>query len=312
MESYKIVLSQVEIMFILIAVGFILVKKRLISKSSVSDISNILLYIVVPSLMIKAYGRENNKEESLYLIISFILAILFHIVAILISNIMIKKSKNVDYKIDRLAVVYSNCGFMAFPILSAISGDKGIFYGSAFVAVFNVFLWTHGIKIITEGSRFNLKKAVLNPGCIAVLLGIITYAFQIKYPVVINDSIDFFAGLNTPLAMIVVGSMLSDVKLKEFFNFKIMFVTFIRNLFAPAVFIALILLLKLINIKGSMIDVCIASILCASCPAAASITLVPSSFGIDAQHGAKIISFSTICSIVTLPVITAGIKILLK
>ena len=199
MEAAKIVLNQVGVMFLLVAVGYVLIKKKIISGYAITNISNILLYLVVPVLLIKAYSREIKFDEAISLLSAFLISIFINVLGILIANTLIKKSDNDDYKIDRLSVIYSNCGFMAFPILSVVLGDEGIFYGSAFVAVFNIFLWTHGIKVLTENKNLSIKKVLFNPGCVAVMLGLITYIFQINYPYIIQESIYSICDLNTPL-----------------------------------------------------------------------------------------------------------------
>lgn len=304
MEAAKIVLNQVGVMFLLVAVGYILIKKKIISGYAITNISNILLYLVVPVLLIKAYSREIKFDEAISLLSAFLISIFFHVLGILIANTLIKKSDNDDYKIDRLSVIYSNCGFMAFPILSVVLGDEGIFYGSAFVAVFNIFLWTHGIKVLTENKNLSIKKVLFNPGCVAVMLGLITYIFQINYPYIIQESIYSICDLNTPLAMFVVGGMLADIKWSKFLDKKLILVTFIRNLCLPIAGVFIIKILKIYLISMNMAEVCMSIALCAACPVAASISLLPVSLGIESSRGAKIIAFTTICSIVTLPFIT--------
>lgn len=305
MEAAQIVLHQVIIMFLLILIGIILIKRNIVNKNSLKDLSNILLYVVVPALLIRAYNKKIQKEELIGLGISFILSISFHILAIILAKIFIKKRNNENYIIDRLGVVYSNCGFMAFPILNVALGDKGIFYGASFVAMFNVFIWSNGVKSLEESKKFSVKKAIINPGCIAAGLGIITYIMQISYPSVVTDTMDFLADLNTPLAMIAVGCMLSDVKWKEVLKDITLYkIVFIRNIIIPVIFLLILSALHISNISKTVRTVCIAIVLCASCPTANSISLIPKSLGFDGSRGAKIIAFTTILSIITLPLIT--------
>ena len=150
-----------------------------------------------------------------------------------------------------------------------------------------------------------MKKAIINPGCIAAGLGIITYIMQISYPSVVTDTMDFLADLNTPLAMIAVGCMLSDVKWKEVLKDITLYkIVFIRNIIIPVIFLLILSALHISNISKTVRTVCIAIVLCASCPTANSISLIPKSLGFDGSRGAKIIAFTTILSIITLPLIT--------
>lgn len=286
-------------MALLIAIGLVSVKKKLISSSIVKELSNILLYLVVPALLIKSYTKEIKKEELIGLGIAFLLSFLFHVLAIIISKIF----KN--NMIEKLGMIYSNCGFMAFPILSVVLGDKGVFYGAAFVAMFNIMIWTSGLKMLTGDKKLNLKKAILNPGCIAAMLGIITYLMQIKYPAIISDTMGFLAALNTPLAMICIGALLSHIKWKELLkDINLLKITFIKNIFIPIIFILLIVVLRLPSISETIRQVCITIILCGACPAASSISIIPVSLDMDGKRGAEIVAITTLFSIITLPLVS--------
>ena len=299
MDSSLIVFHQVGVMALLIAIGLISVKKKLISTSIVKELSNILLYLVVPALLIRSYSKEIKKEELIGLGFAFLLSILFHIVAILISKIF----KN--NMIEKLGMIYSNCGFMAFPILSVVLGDKGVFYGAAFVAIFNIMIWTSGLKMLTGDKKLNLKKSILNPGCVAAFLGIITYCLQINYPKIVSDTMDFLAALNTPLAMLCIGVLLSKIKWKAILkDINLLKVTFIKNIFIPIIFILLIVVMHLPSINETARQVCITIILCGACPAASSISIIPASLDMDGERGAEIVAITTLFSIITLPLVS--------
>ena len=305
MEVVTIVVHQVTIMFLLIAVGIILLKKNIVTLAATRAFCNVLLIIVVPSMMINSYHQPFSAEKTFGLLIAFILAVAVHFLAVAISRLLIRKDEANRYRIERLGAVYSNCGFMGFPVLAALLGTEGVFYGTAFNAVFNIFIWIEGIGTLQDGKKLGLKKSILNPGCIAVMIGLIIYFTQIPIPKQITETVAYLGSMNAPLAMLVTGMFLASVSPREIIkDWRTMKVAFLRTLFIPLLFLGCLTLLGVSGWFPGSEKACIAIAVSASCPAAASIILIPASLGMDGSQGAKILAFSTLLSIITLPLMS--------
>lgn len=300
-----IVAKQVIIMFILILIGVIACRKNILSLNATRGLSDFILVIVAPCLLITAFNREINSKEVKGLFLAVILAIIFHIIAIVLGNLFIRKRESSDYRVERMGCVYSNCGFMAFPLLSAILGDIGVFYGAIYVAIFNIVLWSGGVVTLTSWKEMNKKKIFFNPGIIGVFLGMIFYFSQIKLPEVIYTPINYLATLNTPLSMIMIGVFLARVNVfKMLKNLRIYMVSLIRLIILPLVLILFIKCTGLADIFTGASDVTIAISICCACPAAVSIILMVSKRKLNDEYGAEILAMSTLLSLVSLPLIT--------
>ena len=141
MNIFTSVSSQVFIMLMLIIVGFVLSKKGVITQSGTKDISGILLNIVTPCVLVKAYQIDYSAELVYELLISFLLSIGIHMVFIVAAHIIWKYEKDESkYKAQVFTSIYSNCGFMGIPLLAATMGDKGVLIGSTYLAMFNVIV----------------------------------------------------------------------------------------------------------------------------------------------------------------------------
>ena len=175
-ENFIIIAQQVLVLFILIAVGFICGKKKIITDFSARHMTDIVLYVVTPCVMISAFQREFSFELLSGLIICVACSALIFAVSILICNLIFHDKDESRKAVIRFATIYSNCAFMSLPLQKAILGDDGWFYGSIFVAVFNIFVWTHGLVSMSgDKKQLSFKKLVLNPGLIGVLLAIILF-----------------------------------------------------------------------------------------------------------------------------------------
>ncbi|MBQ2755270.1 MAG: AEC family transporter, partial [Oscillospiraceae bacterium] len=146
MEIALITARQCVIMLALMAVGFVAFKIKILDKTSSSHISNFLMSVVVPCLIINSLQQDYSKETLKGYFLALILSIAAHILAIIIAQIVIRnKNKEASKNIARFAVIYSNAGFIAIPIVGAIFGDEGLFYASAYLAVYNFLSWTQGV-----------------------------------------------------------------------------------------------------------------------------------------------------------------------
>lgn len=297
------VLSQVVIMFLLLSVGFFCYKKKIINEETSAQMSEVLLMIVTPAVIIKAFQMEFKMELVKGLLISFLFAIISHIVGIVISHLIIRKQPNgKEYCVERFACVYGNSGFMGIPLIAAVLPDKGVFFASIFIAVFNIFMWTHGITLMT--GKFTTKdflKLLKSPPIISVIVGILIFILQIKLPFVISTSIGYIADLNTPLAMIITGIYIAKSNLlSAFTDKKIYKVAFVRLLFIPFI---MIVIYMFINVTDSLKTIIIANLISTSCPTAASTLLLATKFRANPEHASKIVAASTAFSIITIPIV---------
>lgn len=299
MELSLIVSIQVLIVFILITVGFILKKLNMIDEHGSKQLTGILLMIVTPCVLINSYQKEFKTEYAFNLFLAALFTILIHVIMIIISTLLYKKEETKRYRINIFSAIYSNCGFMAIPLLSAVLGEDGVFYGSAYLAVFNIFYWTHGV-ILYSGSKkaLSLKKAFLNPGVIGTILSLLLFIFQISLPKIILEPVKYLAGLNTPLAMIVLGAYLANINFKNTLKkLSIYTVSFLRLILFPIIAIVLAKIMHLDN------TVATAVLISSACPTATVTTLFAAKFNLDAEYASELVSISTILSIITIPLV---------
>ena len=140
MEAAVLTLHQVILMMLLIAVGIACARLKWFSDEVAQALSRFLLWFVTPALLINAFSRDYNATEAHNLLLSGLLGIIFHLLAAGVAKLAIRRGDKGKCAIARMSAMYSNCGFMAFPLISAVLGEIGVFYGSAFVGMFNLSL----------------------------------------------------------------------------------------------------------------------------------------------------------------------------
>lgn len=299
MELAFTVFGQVCMMFLLIACGFTAAKLKLVDKSGGKQITNILLYFVSPLVIIDAYQMKWRDDLVINLLIAFGLGIATHIIGGIISYLLVKKKNNENCAIERFAVMYSNCGYMALPLVSALFGAEGVFYASAYMLVFQLLSWTHGYLLMCgKTDKKALLQAFLSPVLISVFAGLLIFFLQIELPGVIKNTVSMMAALNTPLAMLVTGITLAGTKLKLVFtSARPYYIMLLSCLLVPLTAMAVYFFLPS-SIPPMLILV---NLISAACPCAVLTILFATRFELNEAYASNTLTLQNICCIVTIP-----------
>lgn len=298
------VFVQVVIMFIIMAIGILCYKKKMLSENVGAELSKFLLMIVNPCVILNAFQIEYKPELASGLMISALLAVISNTLGVVIATVFVKKNpERKEYIVERFAIVFSNCGFMGIPLIQAVVGDIGVFYASTYVAVFNLFTWTYGVSIMKgKMTGKDIIKVLKSAPIISIAVGIIIFLFSIKLPVVIEKPIEFIANLNTPLAMIVTGIYLARTNVKEAIkNIRIFLVSGLRLIVVPLIMLVLFVFIKAdSDVFKSLL---VANMIATACPTASSTLMMSRMFDRNAEYASMIITISTLFSILTIPII---------
>lgn len=292
------VLTQVIILLVLILVGVVLARAGIINKAGAACMTDICLLLVTPCVIIKSFIREFDPSALKELLISFLIAACAHIGFILLSRLIPDRDLH-RRRVLQFAVIFSNCGFMAIPLQEALLGDEGVFYGSAFIAIFNLFIWSYGILLMSGDKKYlTPKKMLLNPGFIGIAIGLVIFLFSIPLPNAVSQPISYIAALNTPVPMLIIGYHLSECDLlKSLKSIKTIAVILLRLFVFP---LAALGVMYLCGIRGTML---VSAVISCSAPTAAITTMFSSKFQNDTELSVGIVSLSTILSLVSMPLI---------
>lgn len=306
LENFLMVGQQVLILFILIAVGVVCGKVRFLTPNTAKHLTNIVLYFVTPCVVIDAFQRDFEPELLTNLGVTALCAILVHSVSIVIAFVVFRDKNASRRCVLRFGTVFSNCGFMSIPLQAALLGADGVFYGAAFVAVFNLILWSYGLLVMSGDKKaLSPKHLLLNPGVIGVVAGLILFLFSIHLPEVLSKPVSYMAALNTPLPMIIIGFYLSRTNLREALRDKKAYAAIALRLIAIP--LLTLLLMFVFQIRGVVLVACV---IAAAAPVAAATTMFAAKFDRDTSLSVNLVSLSTLFSLVTMPLIVGLAQIL--
>lgn len=301
-QNLIIVSEQVAILFILIALGFVCGKTKLINESGAKILTDLVLYFATPCIMIKSF-QEVRYDPSLVLnlAVTALCAALIITGSIIIVRFVFRDKDENRKVVLRFASVFSNCGFMSLPLQQALLGSKGVFYGAVFVAVFNVIVWSYGLIDMSGGKKaFSAKKLILNPGVIGAIAATVLFVARINLPNIVLSPISYIAALNTPIPMLVIGYHISRTKIKTHLTDPAVYAVMALRL--AAIPMAALFVMKLFGVEADILTACTVA---SSAPVAATTTMFATKFERDTHLSVGLVSVTTLVSIVTMPVIIA-------
>ena len=284
------VLQQVVILLLLMALGVLLAKRGIFTEAGVKSMTELVLTIVTPCVIIKSFIREFDPSTLKAILISFVAAIGVHVLFIAIGTLLCRSKDEARRRVLRFGVVFTNCGYMSLPLQEAVLGADGVLYGASFIAIFNLIVWSYGITEMSGDKRYiSPKKLVFNPGIIGLTIGLIILLSSFSIPKIIATPISYLAALNTPLPMMIIGYHLAQSDLKKALrDWECLLAVGIRLILMPLIAIGL---LYLCGLRGSLfVSVAIAA--CA--PSAANTTMFSAKFGKATDLSVNMVSLSLI------------------
>ena len=300
MELALICAQQVVVLFLLMATGTVAVKTGVLKPENKQALSNLLVYLVVPAMIINSYRMEFSAEILRNLLAAFGMSVLAICIGTVITLVLTARRKDSRAPIFQFATVFSNAAYMGFPLISALFGAEGMLYASAYVTVFNILLWTMGYGMVSgsANARDVARNLLRTPVFYALVAGLVLYFFQIPIPRLIAQPIELLAGMNTPLSMLITGMLLAASDLKTIVSdLHIWKLAAVRMLLIPAVCLGVFALLGLVHLGMSAQVV----LLLECCPAAAITSVFAVQFHHDESYAAGSVVLTTLLSIVILP-----------
>ena len=277
-------------------IGYFLFRKKIINEQGCAQFGKILLYIVLPSAIIKSCISTFTKELFICFIYSLIASLIALVVAMMISYLAFKRK----YPIENFSASFSNAGFIGIPLIKGVLGDEAVFFVASFIALLNILQWTYGIYVMTGNKeRIRVKQIAKNPIVISFIMGIILFIIPFSIPKFITDILSGISSMNAPLAMIILGiyaAQLSKTDMKC--DKSIILCTAMRM-----IIITLLTALFLSICPNLQLDIKIAILIVAAAPVGSNVAIFAQLEGLDYKRAVKTVCLSTVISIITVPLI---------
>ena len=297
MEIVQVLLKQCLIMLMLIITGYILYRKKLVTDAGSRELSNILVRIIIPCVIINAYLLADFSMKRVKgLAIMTGLSLLALVIAMIVSYLIFGKRK----RVENFSAAFCNAGFMGIPLVSATLGTEAVFYVAVFVALLNIFQWTYGLVIMTGNRKFiSPRKIITNPVVIGFVIAIAGFLIPVHIPALITIPVSYVGAMNTPVAMIVLGVYLAQTDMRQILkNSSVWWCSIVRLVIIPAITIAVMMLIPLT--KEHML-IKQTALIAAVTPVGSNVAIFAKLYGTDYEQSVRVVCLSTILCIVTMP-----------
>ena len=296
-----LLMEQIIQLFLMIFMGFLIVKAKLLNSEDSKILSIIVLYLIIPCVLINAFQVDYTPQTVKGLLIALAGSVMTQVILLIVVSILGRVFHLNEVEVA--SIYYSNSGNLIVPIVMFILGKEWVLYGCVFMSVQLVFIWTHCKKIISRESTYDWRKIVLNINMISIAIGIVLFLTRIHLPEDINSTLSAVGGMIGPASMIVTGMLFAGMDLKKVFaNRRVYFVTFLRMLLVPLISLILIKISNMAYLSADAPKIMLIVFLAVITPSASTVTQMCQVYGNDSRYASAINVVTTLCAVVTMPV----------
>ena len=306
--DFSALLAIIATLFCLMACGFFARKRNIIDDVASKRLSTLIIKIGQPMMIISALVEAEFSYENLtdgLLIIA--LGMVLHAIVACMAFGLCKGFRDLDErKITEFSLVFTNTGFIGFPIMEALFGPKGLFLASFYVISFHLFLWSWGIAILARKRsdiKLTVRKIFINLGSIPCLIGVLLYMAVIPFPnfvipAFVSKFLMYLSNLCTPISVLITGALLATRTPKQIFGSpKIYYFSAMKLVVIPLV---VCVIAKLLGLPD---DLVLFATVEAALPSAATITMFSEMYGLNAGYASQTVGTSSLLSVGTLPMV---------
>jgi len=300
MTELRAFFNEIPTLLILVLVGFILYKGRLIGSEAIKGFSGTLIYVAMPLLILDSFTKNLDRDILRDFSEAILISAAVYAFQILIATAVMKRNKSDEAVIIKLSLSFSNCAFLGIPVAASLFGGEGVVFASIYNLFFNILLWTYAVKIIHGDVKLR-KGAIrlfLNPGILSVIIGLGLILSGLTLPSVIEKPVGMIGSLTTPLAMIIIGALFAQKPMKSVFRTgKIYLISLARLILIP---VSLIFIFSAAGFSGTHIEVIV---ILAAMPVATTIAILAEQYDKAPVFASGVVMHSTLASLFTIPLI---------
>ena len=304
MTMVLLMLRQIAIMALLVLVGIYLSRRGFLSEQGTKDLGAILIRVIIPVVIVKSFITPFSAQRLQQLGLSFLLALLSYVLAMAISWLVFGKRR----RIENFAASFCNAGFIGIPLAQAVIGEEGVFFIASSIALLNLFQWTYGVYIMTDNrDAISAKTIAKNPVVIAIVLGLLLFLTRLNVPSVVVSTLGYIAGMNTPVAMILLGTYMARLPIRQILLEKRAYLCVLLRL--AVIPLVTLLVFRLLPVGER--EVLLTVFLAAATPVGANICVFAQQNNCDYELSVVTVCLSTLLSAVTVPLLVSAAQALL-
>ncbi len=305
MELSILLAEQIIALFLMVILGFLLVKIHLLKVDDSDVLSKLVVFVFSPCVLIQSFTHTHFSISTLSgLLLAIFGAAIVHVIYIALSKLG-ERFLGLN-NIEKASLIYSNAGNLIIPLVSATLGDEWVFYSCAYIIVSTFLFWSHGKSVICEETKIELKKVITNPNILAIILGLIFFLTGFRLPSILDSCTASLGNMIGPASMLVIGMVIAEMDLKRIFtNRRAYMVCFGRLVLYPLITILVFCFSGILTLHEQASHILLVTLLAASAPCAANVTQIAQIYHKDAVYASSINVITVVFCMITMPIMTA-------
>lgn len=310
MQISILLAQQIAQLFLILIMGYTVVKAGLLKASDSKVLSVLMVYLVCPCMILNAFQIEDTPDIRRGLVYAMIVAAAMHVV-LLAFTALLRRPLKLDV-VEQVNTIYSNAGALVIPLVQALLGSEYVIYSCAFIIVQTVLIWTHANACLQGSFSFQWKKLLENVNILAILAGMLLYLTHWQLPGMLQNTVTNMGSMIGPIGMLLAGMAIAERPLKKVFCTKRNYlVAVLRLLVCPLVILLLLWVCRAQTFVADGKNILMTVYLAAITPACATTTSMAQLYDRDAAHSSALYVLTTLLSIITMPVMIGLFDLLL-
>lgn len=300
MELSILLMEQIAKLFIMIFMGYVVVKMGLLKDEDSKVLSTLVLYLIVPCVILNAFQVDYTLEKVSGLELACIASLLLLFILLPVVNLIGKVLKLNE--VETMSIYYSNSGNLIVPLVAFMLGDKWVFYACVFMGLQTIFFWTHCKNVLSHEKGFNLKKIFFNINIITIIVAIVLFFAKIRLPEIITGTLSSVGAMIGPASMFVIGMLIGGMDLKKVLtNKKAYFISFMRLIVIPLIALLILKVSGLVGWNKEGEEILLIVFMAVISPVASTVTQMCQVYDNDSRYASTISVLTTLGAIVTMP-----------
>lgn len=299
MELSKII-TQMAILFLIMLIGFISNRKGILDSEHTKFFSRLVLTVGMPGTIIASVANGSPFGSRAQLLADLAVVAVIHLLLPLFAALVVKLlGFRADQRLYQFMMIFPNVGFMGFPVITALFGQEALAYAALFSLPHNFLMFSYGIHLVSGGGFREMRpKDALNPCILASIVSIVICILNVKLPEVLAQTCSYLGGMVTPAGMLIIGSSLAGVSLKELrCEWRLVPFLLLKLIGLPVVFYFVCAPF----VADKMLVMVAATIL--AMPCATNAVLFSNTYGGNVRVSSKVVFLATLCSLITIPLV---------
>ena len=282
--------------FLLVAVGFVLKRIHIVGPQGQKNINDMVIYVILPCNILRAFLDSPAEGSFLSYLEVLLISVFIQIFCVIYGKVVFRKETEGRQKCLRYGTICSNAGFLGNPIAEGVYGAEGLMLASIYLIPQRIMMWSSGLAVFsgTSDKKQTLKKVLTHPCILACILGIICMLANVQLPPGLDGMVTALGNCNTAMSMMVIGMILADINVKDFWDKTVVKYTVHRLVVIPA---AVYAVCRFLPLDRTAFGICV---LLAAMPAGATTSILAEKYEMEPAFATKMVIFSTLLSLPTI------------